>query len=334
MLKRVNLEITYSCNLSCDFCYLKSTGKLNAPRRELGLERLKAFIDSVASPDVDLYVTGGEPFARPDCLDILEYGKARAGHCGVNTNGTLLDARAIERLARIGLDYVIFSLHGTPSVHDGSCGRGGTFSRVLENIRALSALSARGTEIMVNCVVNERNFGDLEGLFLACADAGAHRVVLGHLQFLSPREARAHAKQWRSFDSRPCRVITPIRPSIAKTDTAALSRGIERLTRRGWRGVHLDLRPGLTRSELARWYDGVPETSGRCQAAQEVLVVAPNGDVRACQLYDNVLGNVADQDWRDVWWSQDAMLFRERVSNALFPGCARCCLRFDFARCY
>lgn len=334
MLRRVNLEITYGCNLGCGFCYLNRTGRLNAAGTPLDLAGIKAFVDSFKETDVDFYITGGEPFLRPDCLDILEHAKNTSGHCGVNTNGTLLDDRSLERLSDISPDYVIFSLHGLPETHDVACGKDGTFARVAKNIRKLSSRTRGNTEITVNCVLDGRNTNDLHDFFLICEDMGVHRVIFGHLQYLTDREAASHAARWRRFSNRACRIITPVISRRAKTDVALLSRQIESLARRRYRGVHFDVRPLMTRPLLDLWYNGLPDTQGGCESSREVLTVAPNGDIRACQLYDRVLGNVAVKDWRDVWWSQDAMLFRDAVAEELFPGCARCCQRFKISRCY
>ena len=334
MLKCINWEITYRCNLHCGFCYLRGAKKLNSPKGELEFKQAKAFIESVAGLGTDFYITGGEPFARQDCLDILECIKARGGHCGVNTNGTLLDRRKIARLAAIGLDYVIFSLHGTPRIHDELCGKIGVFARVAENIRRLSSIARAGTEIIVSCTLNERNYRHMERLFLICRDLGAHRVLFEHLQFLSPAEKTAHKRRWNSFYPRPCRIITPCRASHQELDARALARQVDSLARRGYDGVHFDVRPKLSSALLDQWYNGGLKVRGGCQAAQEVMVVAPNGDVRLCQLYDKKIGNVTAAGWRKIWSGEDSTRFRARVAGSLFPGCARCCQRFKIFRYY
>jgi len=334
MLKRINWEITYRCNLGCGFCFLKSARKLNAPGKELNFEQVKSFIDSAAGPKIDFYITGGEPFARPDCLDILELVKARGGHCGVNTNGTLLDERKIRRLAAIGLDYVIFSLHGPPRIHDALCGKSGAFARATRNLRLLSSLARPGTEIMVSCTLNEKNYRSMDGFFRLCRELGARRVLFEHLQFLSRAEAKAHAGAWKTFSPEPCRIITPCCSTRQKIDVRELARQIEALARLGYQGTHFDIRPRLSPAGLEQWYRGSVPIQGSCRSVRDVMVVAPNGDARICQLFDKSLGKDAAAGWKKRWLDKDAKLFRKKTSKGIFPGCARCCQRFDIFRYY
>jgi MoaA/NifB/PqqE/SkfB family radical SAM enzyme len=169
VFNRINWEITYRCNLNCDFCFIRESKKLNSPAiRELNPAQAKSFVDSVADLKPSFYLTGGEPFARADSLDIIAHIRDRGCGCGINTNGTLLNRDKIRRLCALRPDYVIVSLHGPSSVHDRLCGKPGTFSRAAKSLALLAAHAQPGTEIIASCTISEKNCGRLYELFRLC----------------------------------------------------------------------------------------------------------------------------------------------------------------------
>src|SRR5260370_39948534 len=58
---RLWLYTNFNCNLSCDYCCVRSSP--TAPRRELGLARVQRVAGEAAELGVkEIFVTGGEPF--------------------------------------------------------------------------------------------------------------------------------------------------------------------------------------------------------------------------------------------------------------------------------
>src|SRR6266850_2434692 len=67
---RLWLYTNFDCNLSCDYCCVRSSPK--ALRRALGIERVRRIAIEAAELDVsEIFVTGGEPFMLPDIGEIL-----------------------------------------------------------------------------------------------------------------------------------------------------------------------------------------------------------------------------------------------------------------------
>src|SRR5690349_16375100 len=91
---RLWLYTNFHCNLSCDYCCVRSSP--TAPRRELGLERVQRIPREAAELGVkEIFVTGGEPFLLEDIAEIL-VPCAAAAPTTVLTNGTLLTGRREE----------------------------------------------------------------------------------------------------------------------------------------------------------------------------------------------------------------------------------------------
>ena len=87
------------CNLACTHCFIScSPDNRSFPMMaRADVERLLA--ESVRFGVREYYFTGGEPFAHPEMVAILERTLAY-GPATVLTNGTLLRSDRVERLAR------------------------------------------------------------------------------------------------------------------------------------------------------------------------------------------------------------------------------------------
>ena len=136
---RLWLYTNFDCNLCCDYCCVRSSP--TAPRRELGLERVRRIADEGAQIGVsEIFVTGGEPFLLADIAEILA-ACAAAAPVTVLTNGMLFAGRGLEALrslssARVTLQISLDS--PTPERHDRHRGRG-TWARAWAGIQRARA---------------------------------------------------------------------------------------------------------------------------------------------------------------------------------------------------
>src|SRR5687767_110023 len=83
---------TKTCNLECVHCYAdaeirKFTGELTTAEAEAMIRDLA----SINAPA--LLISGGEPFVRPDVLDLAEYAMSLGVRVTFSTNGTLIDKK-------------------------------------------------------------------------------------------------------------------------------------------------------------------------------------------------------------------------------------------------
>ena len=136
---RLWLYTNFDCNLSCDYCCVRSSPK--APRRALGLERVRRIAREVAELGVsEIFVTGGEPFMLADIGEILAVCAA-AAPTTVLTNGMLFAGRQLATLRALPRDRVTLQISldsPTPERHD--CHRGkGTWARAWKGIECARA---------------------------------------------------------------------------------------------------------------------------------------------------------------------------------------------------
>jgi MoaA/NifB/PqqE/SkfB family radical SAM enzyme len=129
------------CNLTCTHCFISCspTNQSFQMMERRDVERLLA--ESVAYGVREYYFTGGEPFAHPEIVEILE-SALRYGPATVLTNGTLLRQDRVAWLARAAaasrysLEFRV-SLDGfTAADHDDLRGEG-AFERTMSAVERL-----------------------------------------------------------------------------------------------------------------------------------------------------------------------------------------------------
>jgi pyruvate-formate lyase-activating enzyme len=140
---RLWLYTNFDCNLSCDYCCVRSSPK--APRRALGVERVRRIASEAADLGVrEIFVTGGEPFMLPDIGEIL-VACAAAAPTTVLTNGMLFAGRRLATLRMLPRERIIFQISldsPTPERHDHHRGRG-TWARAWTGIERARAQGFR-----------------------------------------------------------------------------------------------------------------------------------------------------------------------------------------------
>jgi mycofactocin radical SAM maturase len=124
-------------------------------------------IDELAAMKVFQFnIGGGEPFMRPDFLDLMDYAHDKGIVTCISTNGTLIDRDIAKRLNH-PLVYIQVSLDGaTPESNDPIRGKG-SFRNVL---RALDYLREWDIEVSINTVLTRLSFSELDQMSQLAAE--------------------------------------------------------------------------------------------------------------------------------------------------------------------
>ena len=148
---RLWLYTNFDCNLRCDYCCVRSSPQ--APRRELGLERVRRLAAEAADAGVgEIYLTGGEPLLLPDIGEIVAACVA-VRPTTLLTNGMLFRGRrlaALLAMPRQGFALQVSLDSATSARHDQHRGSG-AWARALAGIR--TAVSA-GFRVRVAATVD------------------------------------------------------------------------------------------------------------------------------------------------------------------------------------
>ena len=105
--KKIYIEITNCCNLSCSFC-----SKTSKPKRTMTIEEFKNIISKIKSHTDYIYLhVKGEPLLHKDLKEFLKIAEENDLKVNLTTNGTLFSQRVDELKNSKALKKVNFSLH-------------------------------------------------------------------------------------------------------------------------------------------------------------------------------------------------------------------------------
>ena len=158
-------ELSPICNFSCRMCYVHKTVKEveESPRTMMTLEQwLQIAKEAREAGMLYLLLTGGEPFLWPDFWELYEQLIRMGFFISINTNGSMLDDEAIERLKKLPPKRVNITLYGaSDETYESLCQVKGAFSKV---DYAISALQSAGIQVKLNGSLTPYNAEDLRKL--------------------------------------------------------------------------------------------------------------------------------------------------------------------------
>ena len=159
LLYQVMIELTYDCNERCKHCYVETSDK----RQKLTTPEIFNIIDQLNEMNVaDVAFSGGDVFTRPDTLDILQYAVDSNLMVTVFTNGIALTDDMVERMSKMGLKCVHFSIYGSNAeTHDGITGVHGSFQKTMHSLKRFKAL---GTPVNMKVVLMKDNIQEYDNI--------------------------------------------------------------------------------------------------------------------------------------------------------------------------
>ncbi len=158
-LERLVINVAHDCNLRCAYCYA-DTGAYRDARGVLtagvGASIVEAFFRRFARIGA-IQLFGGEPFLNVRGVDglcrhvarVAEREGAPTPRFTAVTNGTMASSAVIETIRTHDIRVTV-SLDGDRRVHDANrvfAGGGGSFDRVVANIRKLKAATGQPAQI-------------------------------------------------------------------------------------------------------------------------------------------------------------------------------------------
>src|SRR5207247_4875921 len=173
-------ELTHRCPLGCPYC---SNPLALEPRAdELDTATwARVFHEAAALGVLQVHLSGGEPGARRDLVDITAGAHAVGLYTNLITSAVGITESVLAGLVQAGLDHVQISIQDSDAQSaDRIAGYAGAFARK----RALAAaVVGHKLPLTVNAVVHRANvdrIGDIVDLALALA---ANRIEIAHVQY-------------------------------------------------------------------------------------------------------------------------------------------------------
>lgn len=170
---------TRTCNLDCVHCATASARR--AFKGELTTREVREMIDDLADFHVPaLLITGGEPLARPDVLDLAGHATSKGISVSFATNGTLITRSIAAEMKKIGVAWVGISINGAEESHDRIRGRAGAFRDAIDGIRFCHEA---GVPVGLRFTMTAETADDLDAIFRVVEAEGIARLSIHHLVY-------------------------------------------------------------------------------------------------------------------------------------------------------
>ena len=173
-------ELTHRCPLGCPYC----SNPLALEQRDDELDAAtwaRVFTEAAGLGVLQVHLSGGEPGARRDLVEIAASAREAGLYTNLITSGVGITTRTMRDLWEAGLDHVQVSIQDSDAVSaDHIAGYRGAFQRKY----ALAAEAVRlGLPLTVNLVVHRANIERIGAMVDLALELKASRIEIAHVQY-------------------------------------------------------------------------------------------------------------------------------------------------------
>ena len=291
-------ELTHRCPLRCPYC--SNPLELERASSELSVQEWRRiFAEAAALGVLQVHLSGGEPTARRDLVELIAAANEHGIYTNLITSGVLGGEREIAAFAAVGLKHVQLSFQDfAPDNNDRIAGLAGAHAR---KTRFAAAVRAAGLPLTLNMVVHRQNLCGLREMIEMAVALGARRLEVAHVQYYAWALANRAA----------------LLPTRRQLDEAT---GIVEAARARLKGV-------LAIDYVVPDYHGVRPKSCMNGWGRQFLNVSPSGKALPCHAAERLPGisfpSVREQSLADIWYRSDAFN-RFRGTDWMAEPCRRC----------
>lgn len=303
-LKTLFWEATLRCNARCAFCG-SGCGEIQSYPDELtGDEICSALLDISGKLDpseIMLNITGGEPLARADVLEVAAYASELGFSWGMVTNGSLIDEKKTARMKSAGMKTLTVSIDGCRETHEKLRRLDGSFDRIINTLREISS-QGFAEHLQVTTVVNNQNIHELEDL---------REILLG-----------IGLNSWRVV------TVDPIGRALSNQSILLDKEGMKRyfeFTEKYKADSKLPVIQSCSHY-FGEWEHRLRTRCFDCGAGKKVASILYNGDIFVCPNVERrkelIQGNVRTDSLADKWINGfDFFRSRKRTVSGQCRGC-------------
>ena len=298
-------EITRACALHCVHCETADSTE----SEELSTYEAYKTIDQIAAiKPADFIITGGDPLARPDLDQIIDYARRRGLEPAVALSPTPnLTPESLTKLRECGARRVIFAINGATSLRHDLLTAVGSFDLTMT---AIDLARAAGLSIEIDTLVTRRNVSEIG----AIADlAEATGATSWNVHFVVP-----------VGPSRKLEILTAVEAEHAFEVLAAVQRA-KRFRVRTVEAPEYRRYLIQNREDQAHWADfdtDSPAGISDC-TVDDIVFISATGAVRPSEFLPLAAGNVRYRPLFGIVRGSDLFVaYRDRGN--LTGKCARC----------
>lgn len=299
----ITVSVTYHCNSRCKTC--------NVWRKdvdEFSFDEFDRTFKNIGEQPYMFVLSGGEPFLRRDVTDICHsiYTNCKPKILTICTNGILCDLipkKVQEIVDRCPDTQIIInlSLDGIKEKHDDIRGIKNNYEKTINTYKALQLIVPKKIDIGIHTVISRFNINDIAEIY-------------EHISTLEPDSYITEIAEERVEMDNIGTGITPDLVSYSK----AIDFLVDKLRNQNFSGVSK-----ITQSFRLQYYELVKKTLEEkrqiipCYAGFASAQIVPNGDVWACCIKAEPIGNLRDNDYdiRKIWFGERANNMREFIKG-------------------
>jgi len=296
---RMDLAVTYRCNLNCAKCYNNE----DRERPELATQQWLEICETLWKIGIPQVVfTGGEPTLREDIVELV--AQAEEFVTGLVTNGTRLEELA-EPLRDASLDYAQVTVEShRPEIHDEMTGAPGSHARTVAGVR--KALEV-GLQVVTNTTLTKLNAAHFPDTIAWLKNELGIANVACNTLICSGRGARY--KESNGLAGTELREVLDLACRKAEELDVTLQ-----WYSPGCYGILNPIELGLG--------------AKCCSAAAHNMLVEPDGSVLPCQSWPEAVGNILTDPWQAIWNHPTCRKLRNHLLAS--PACQGCA---EFGTC-
>src|SRR5215475_1306143 len=172
-------ELTHRCPLHCVYC--SNPRELAARTSELSMQEWISVFQQAADLGVlQADLTGGEPLARTDIVELVRAARTAGLYVNVITSGLPLDEAKLDSLISAGLDH--FQLSFQSSNEQIAEEISGTKTHQ-QKLRVLDWLESRRIAVTLNFVLHRRNLHQMNEMLAIAESSSATRIEFANVQY-------------------------------------------------------------------------------------------------------------------------------------------------------
>jgi MoaA/NifB/PqqE/SkfB family radical SAM enzyme len=274
--------VTYRCNARCNMCNrYKAPSK---PEEEISFETIRKL-----PPMYFTNVTGGEPFIRTDLADIVRELYKKSDRIVISTNG-FYSNRIIDLCEQFPEVGIRISIEGLQQTNDEIRGLENGYERGYSTLKTLVEMGH--PDVGFGMTIQDKNASDLVPLYEISDKLG--------MEF-------ATASLHNSFYFVEAKNIISDRPVVAQSIEDLVNRLLDSSSPKKWARAYFN-------HGLINYIYGQKRLLP-CDMAFDTFFIDPYGDVMPCNGTKDkeVMGNLNDQTWDELWHSEQADMIRVRV---------------------
>jgi pyrroloquinoline quinone biosynthesis protein E len=257
---------------------------------------------------LQVHLTGGEPLARADIIDLVSAARRAGLYVNLITSGVGLTDGRLAALAEAGIDHIQLSLQDVRA--EKADWIAGTHAHSMK-LELAARIRARKIALTLNIVVHRQNLNRIEEMIALAENLGADRLEIAHVQYYG----------WALVNRQH---LLPTREQVERS-IAAISAARERLKGR----MQIDC-------VVPDYYARFPKA---CMGGwgQKLVLIDPAGCALPCHAAGVIprlrFDNVKERQLRWIWEESEAFQ-KFRGEEWMHEPCRNCDRRgVDFGGC-